>query len=166
MCVYVSGHNGADPGLSWGTLKTPGSAWPRKGSKLHSASKITWKLVSFLQTWQIMGSDWPSSGSHSASSWPISGSSLDQWTLSESNSDPGVFWVGEQNIMCEHTHHVREARDPLYGRDAKFSGRDANLLFPNRSAMARVLSLWRSIEKKKGSESETSRQSRQMSGYK
>ena len=38
------------------------------------------------------------------------------------------------------------------------------MLFPNRSAMARVLSLWRSIEKK-GSESETSRQSRQMSGY-
>ena len=26
----------------------------------------------------------------------------------------------------------------------------ANLLFPNRSAMARVLSLWRSIEKKTG----------------
>ena len=35
----------------------------------------------------------------------------------------------------------------------------ANIWFPNRSAMARVLSLWRSIEKK-GSESETSRQSR------
>ena len=34
-----------------------------------------------------------------------------------------------------------------------------NIWFPNRSAMARVLSLWRSIEKK-GSESETSRQSR------
>ena len=38
-------------------------------------------------------------------------------------------------------------------------GRGANISFPNRSAMARVLSLWRSIEKK-GSESETSRQSR------
>ena len=38
----------------------------------------------------------------------------------------------------------------------------AILLFPNRSAMARILSLWRSIEKK-GSESEANRQ---MSGYK
>ena len=84
------------------TLKTPGSAWPGKGStgaKLHSGSKMTRKVVSFLQTWQIMGSDWPSSGSHSASSWLISGSSLTrngvwpQWTLSGSISDPGVFRV-------------------------------------------------------------------------
>ena len=41
----------------------------------------------------------------------------------------------------------------------KLQGQGANISFPNRSAMARVLSLWRSIEKK-GSESETSRQSR------
>ena len=84
------------------TLKTPGSAWPGKGSigaKLHSGSKMTRKLVSFLQTWQIMGSDWLNSGSHSSSSWLISGSLLTrngvwpQWTLSGSISDPGVFRV-------------------------------------------------------------------------
>ena len=62
------------------------------GAKLHSGSKTTRKLVSFLQTWQIMGSDWPSSGSHSVSSWLISGSSLTRngvWPI----SDPGVFRV-------------------------------------------------------------------------
>ena len=81
------------------TLKTPGSAWPGKGSigaKLHSGSKMTRKLVSFLQTWQIMGSDWPSSGSHSASGWLISGSSLTRngvWPQWTQNSDPGIFRV-------------------------------------------------------------------------
>ena len=88
--------------LHFYTLKTSGSAWPGKGSigaKLHSESKMTRKLVSFLQAWQIMGSDWPSSRSHSASSWLISGSSLTrngvwpQWTLSGSISDPDVFRV-------------------------------------------------------------------------
>ena len=79
------------------TLKTPGSAWPGKGSigaKLHSGSKITRKLVSFLQTWQIMGSDWPSSGSHSVSSWLISGSSLTRngvWPQKNDGPFPGQF---------------------------------------------------------------------------
>ena len=39
-------------------LKTPGSAWPGKGSigaKLQSGSKMTRKLVSFLQTWHNNG---------------------------------------------------------------------------------------------------------------
>ena len=58
---------------------------------------MTQKSVSFMQTWQTMGSDWPSSGSYSASNWLISGSSLirngvwPQWTLSESRFDPGVI---------------------------------------------------------------------------
>ena len=45
------------------TLKTPKSNLTRKGSiwaKLHSGSRMTRKSVSFSQTWQIMGSDWPS----------------------------------------------------------------------------------------------------------
>ena len=61
------------------TLNTPGLTWLGKGSigaKLHSGSTMTRKLVSFLQTWQRMGSDWPSFGSYSTSSWLIFGSSL------------------------------------------------------------------------------------------
>ena len=64
-----------------------------------SGSRMTRKSVSFPQTWQIMGSYWPSSGSYSASGWLISGSSLTrngvwpQWTLSGSKYDPGVFRV-------------------------------------------------------------------------
>ena len=52
----------------------------------------------------IMGSDWPSSEWHSASSWLISGSLLTrngvwpQWTLSGSISDPGVFRVYNRSI--------------------------------------------------------------------
>ena len=55
------------------TLKTPRSAWPGKGSIgviLRSGSTVTRNVVSFLQTWQIKGPDWPSSGSYSESSWP------------------------------------------------------------------------------------------------
>ena len=105
------------------TLKTPGSAWPGKGSvgaKLHSGSKITRKLVSFLQTWQIMGSDWRSSGSYSASSWLISGSSLTrngvwpQWTLSGSNSDPGVFRDPSQHPYYIHSTKQVSSRLTLF----------------------------------------------------
>ena len=76
------------------TLKTPG--WildPAKGPLgPNSIPGLGWsqKSVIFMQTWQIMGSDWPSSGSYSASGWLISGSSLTrngvwpQWTLSGS----------------------------------------------------------------------------------
>ena len=78
------------------------------GAQLHSGSKMTRELVSFLQTWQVMGSDWPSSGWHSASSWLISGSSLTrngvwpQWTVSGSISDPGVFRVYHLLINTMH----------------------------------------------------------------
>ena len=56
--------------------------------------KTTRNLVNFLQIWQIMVSDWPSSWSYSASSWLITGSSLTrngvwpQWTLSGSSLTP------------------------------------------------------------------------------
>ena len=48
------------------------------GAKLHSRWTMTRKSVSFLQTWQIRRSDWPSSRSYSASSWLIS------WGISSS----------------------------------------------------------------------------------
>ena len=67
------------------TLKTPGSAVTRK--------RVHWGQTPFRQrwpgnqsNWQIMGSDWPSTGSYFASSWLISESSLTrngvwpQWT--------------------------------------------------------------------------------------
>ena len=61
-----------------------------------------------------------------------------------------------------HLIHINSGVRRIFQRGVSklHAGRgDANISFPNRSAMARVLSLWRSIEKK-GSESETSRQSR------
>ena len=54
----------------------------------------------FLQTWQIMGSDWPSAGSYS--SWLIFGSSLTrngvwpQWTLS------GQVWPDVLECILSH----------------------------------------------------------------
>ena len=74
--------------------KKNGSNLTRKGSigaKFLSLSRMTRKSVSFPQTWKIMGSAWPCSGSYSPSGWLISGSSLNrngvwlQWTLSGSS---------------------------------------------------------------------------------
>ena len=66
-----------------GPNSIPGQRWPGNQSN-----------------WQIMGSEWPSSGSYFASSWLISGSSLTrngvwpQWTLFRpGHADPGVFGV-------------------------------------------------------------------------
>ena len=79
---------------SYYTLKTPGSAWPGKGSigaKLHSGSKMTRKLVSILQTWQLMGSDWPSSGSISVSSWWFPGHRWPGMEFGPNGPFPGQF---------------------------------------------------------------------------
>ena len=76
-------------------LKTPGSAWPGKesiGVILNSWSNVTKNLVSFLQTWQIMESVWPSPGSYSAWSGLISGSSLTAMEFGPNGPFMGQVW--------------------------------------------------------------------------
>ena len=87
------------------TLKKRGSAWPGNVSIeviLSSGSKSTRSLISFLQIWQIMASDWPSSGSYSASSWLISGSSVvdPEWTLAPMDPVRVKFDSGAFRVQC------------------------------------------------------------------
>ena len=85
--------------------------------RLHSKNtwvSVTRNVVNFLQTWQIEGSDWPSSGSYSKSCWLISGSLLTrngvwpQWNLFRVKFDPGVFLVQVSNLFY-YRFRFREA---------------------------------------------------------